>query len=78
MLTATPPRAPQPTFLVVDPLTGHIDFGLAGIVIPDDCATQTALTEADCQFDQWLQTLNGFPSVTPRPLRPARRWIWTR
>jgi hypothetical protein len=76
-LTATPPRAPQPTFLVVNPLTGNIDFSLAGILIPDDCATQTALTVADCQFDQWLQTLNGFPTVTPAsapasaPLDPA-------
>ena len=64
-LTATPPRAPQPTFLVVNPATGRIDFSLAGIVIPDDCATQTALTQADCEFDQWLQTLNGFPNVLP-------------
>ena len=64
-LTATPPRAPQPTFLVVNPETGLIDFSLAGTPIPDDCATQTALTEADCEFDQWLQTLNGFPTVTP-------------
>jgi hypothetical protein len=76
-LTAVPPRAPQPTFLVVNPVTRHIDFSLAGIAIPDDCATQTALTEAQCQFDQWLQTLNGFPSVTPAtapasgPLDPA-------
>ena len=76
-LTATPPRAPQPTLLVVNPQTGHIDFSLAGTPIPDDCATQTALTEAECQFDQWLQTLNGFPTVTPAsapasaPLDPA-------
>jgi hypothetical protein len=64
-LTATPPRVPQPTFLVVNPQTKLIDFSLAGTPIPDDCATQTALTEAECQFDQWLQTLNGFPTVTP-------------
>jgi hypothetical protein len=64
-LTAKPPRAPQPTFLVVNPQTGHIDFSLAGTPLPDDCATQTTLTEAQCQFDQWLQTLNGFPTVTP-------------
>jgi hypothetical protein len=76
-LTAVPPRAPQPTLLVVDPMTGHIKFSQAGIDIPDDCATQTALTQADCQFDQWLQTLNGFPTVTPAsapasgPLDPA-------
>jgi len=76
-LTAVPPRAPQPTFLVVDPATGHINFAQANIDIPADCATQTALTQADCQFDQWLQTLNGFPTVIPAtapasgPLDPA-------
>jgi hypothetical protein len=76
-LTATPPRAPQPTALVVNQQTGLIDFSLAGTPIPDDCSTQQALTEAQCQFDQWLQTLNGFPTVTPAsapasgPLDPA-------
>jgi hypothetical protein len=64
-LTATPPRVPQPTFLVVNPETGRIDFSLAGTPLPDDCATQTTLTEADCQFDHWLETLDGFPTVTP-------------
>jgi hypothetical protein len=76
-LTATPPRAPQPTFLVVNPQTGLIDFSLTGTPLPDDCAAQTALTEADCQFDKWLETLDGFPTVTPAsapasaPLDPA-------
>jgi hypothetical protein len=64
-LTATPPRAPQPTALIVNPQTKLIDFRLAGTPIPDDCSMQQALTEAQCQFDQWLQTLNGFPTVTP-------------
>jgi len=64
-LTATPPRAPQPTALIVNPQTGQIDFSLAGTPIPDDCSTQQVLTEAECQFDQWLQTLDGFPTVTP-------------
>ena len=62
-LTAAPPRVPQPTALVVNPQTGLIDFSMAGTPIPDDCTTQTALTEAQCQFDQWLQTLDGFPSL---------------
>jgi len=76
-LTATPPRAPQPTALIINPQTGHIDFRLAGTPLPDDCSAQQALTEAQCQFDQWLQTLNGFPTVTPAtapasgPLDPA-------
>lgn len=63
-VTAVPPRVPQPTALVVNRQTGLIDFSLAGTPIPADCTTQTALTQAQCQFDQWLQTLNGFPSLT--------------
>ncbi|HEY4395366.1 MAG TPA: hypothetical protein VGP64_14950 [Polyangia bacterium] len=63
-LTTAPPRAPQPTALIVNPQTGLIDFSLAGTPIPADCSTQTALTPAQCQFDQWLQTLDGFPSLT--------------
>jgi hypothetical protein len=63
-LTSTPPRAPQPTALIVSPQSGRIDFGLAGTPIPDDCASQQALTQAQCQLDQYLQTLNGFPTVT--------------
>ena len=39
-LTASPPRAPQPTALIVNPQTGLIDFSLAGVPIPADCATQ--------------------------------------
>ena len=64
-LTATPPRVPQPTALLVNPGTGHIDFSQAGSPLPADCATTTAMTEAQCQFDQWLQTLDGFPTLTP-------------
>jgi hypothetical protein len=63
-LTATPPRVPQPTALLVNTQTGHIDFSQAGMALPADCATQSALPQAQCQFDQWLQTLNGFPSLT--------------
>jgi len=48
----------------VNPQTGLIDFGQAGTPLPADCSTQMALTEAQCQFDQWLQTLDGFPSLT--------------
>jgi hypothetical protein len=64
-LAAAPPRVPQPTALVVNKQTGHIDFSLAGTPIPADCTMQTALTPAQCQFDQWLQTLDGFPSLSP-------------
>jgi hypothetical protein len=82
-LTAAPPRVPQPTALVVNPQTGLIDFSLAGTPIPADCAAQMALTEAQCQFDQWLQTLNGFPSLTAAtapasaPLDPATLTLGT-
>jgi len=64
-LTATPARVPQPTALVVNPQTGHIDFGQTGTPLPADCTMATAMTEAQCQFDQWLQTLDGFPSLSP-------------
>jgi len=64
-LTSAPPRVPQPTALLVNPATGQIDFGQAGTPLPADCTTTTAMTEAQCQFDQWLQTLNGFPSLSP-------------
>jgi hypothetical protein len=63
-LAATPPRAPQPTALIVNPGTGKIDFGLTGTPLPDDCNAQQAMTPAQCEFDKWLETLNGFPSVT--------------
>lgn len=82
-LTSVPPRAPQPTALIVNPKTGLIDFSLAGTPIPADCATQQTLTQAQCQFDQYLQTLNGFPSVTPAsapasaPLDPATLTLGT-
>ena len=64
-LTATPQRVPQPTVLLVNPQTGLIDFGQTGTPLPADCTMQTAMTVAQCEFDQWLQTLNGFPSLTP-------------
>lgn len=63
-LTATPPRVPQPTALLVNPQTGLIDFGQAGTPLPADCSTLPVLQQAQCQFDQWLQTLDGFPSLT--------------
>lgn len=72
-----PPRVPQPTSLVVNPATGHIDFSLAGLTIPADCANQMTLSQAECEFDQYLQSLDGFPTVTPAtapasaPLDPA-------
>jgi len=62
--TTMPPRVPQPTLLIVNPVSHKIDFSLAGTPIPADCAAQTVMPPAQCEFDQWLQTLNGFPSVS--------------
>jgi hypothetical protein len=63
-LTSLPPRVPQPTGLIVNQQTGKIDFSLAGTPLPADCSTQQFLPEAQCQFDKWLETLDGFPSVS--------------
>jgi len=62
---ASPPRAPQPTGLIVNPITGRIDFGLAGTPLPDDCSRAQSMSAAECQFDHYLETLDGFPSVSP-------------
>ena len=76
-LQSVPPRAPQPTNLVVNKATGHVDFSLAGISVATDCATSQTLSQAECELDQYLQSLDGFPTVTPAsapasaPLDPA-------
>lgn len=62
---ASPPRVPQPTGLVVNPLTGHIDFALAGTPLPADCSQATAFSAAQCEFNRYLETLDGFPSTSP-------------
>jgi hypothetical protein len=62
---ALPPRVPQPTGLVVNPLTGHIDFALAGTPLPEDCSTPGPLSPAECGFNHYLESLDGFPTVTP-------------
>jgi hypothetical protein len=60
-----PPRVPSPTGLIVNPTTGLVDFSRAGISVSQDCAAQQSLPEAACEFEQYLQTLDGFPTVTP-------------
>jgi hypothetical protein len=62
---AVPPRVPQPTSLVVNPTTGHIDFSLAGLTLPDDCTKSMLVSPAECEFDKYLESLDGFPTVTP-------------
>ena len=60
-----PPRVPSPAGLIVDPVTGRIDFAAAGITVAGSCQTPGSLSEAQCEFDQYLQTLDGYPTVTP-------------
>jgi hypothetical protein len=62
---ATPPRVPQPTGLIVNPATGRIDFALAGTPLPADCSQASSLSPAECQFDHYLETLDGFPTLSP-------------
>src|SRR6185369_12280311 len=61
--TSVPPRVPQPINLVINPATGHIDFSVVGLDIPTDpamCLTQTLISPAECEFDQYLESLDGF------------------
>lgn len=60
-----PPRVPSPSGLIVNPDTHKLDFSLAGIAVPADCAAQTSMPRAACELDQWLQTLDGYPTTTP-------------
>ena len=74
--------------LIVNPQTGRIDFSLAGTPLPDDCATQHGAAGSGVPVRQWLQTLNGFPTVTPASApatraagsghgsRSGRTWSW--
>jgi hypothetical protein len=74
---ATPPRAPEPTHAIINPVTHRLDFSLAGIPVPADCAAPGPLPRAQCEFLQYLQSLDGYPTVTParapapEPLDPA-------
>ena len=78
-----PPRVPSPSGLIVNPTTHLIDFSLAGIPVPNDCVAQTTMPQAACRLDQWLQTLDGYPTTTPAtapasaPLDPATLTLGT-
>lgn len=62
-----PPRVPEPTSLIVNQRTGKIDFSLAGVSVPANCdpMAQMVLSPAQCEFYQYLQTLDGYPTTTP-------------
>lgn len=62
---AVPPRVPEPTSLIVNPMTGLLDFSLAGTVVPADCGAVPELSRAQCEFYRYLQTLDGYPTVAP-------------
>ena len=81
----TPPRAPEPSSLIVNRETGRIDFLLSGLTLPEDCSQQRALSPAECEFDRYLETLDGYPTLSPArapvtaaldldTVRPERIW----
>lgn len=63
--TTSPPRVPQPIDLAIDPVTGRVDLATAGVVVPDDCAAATSMPVAQCELDQYLEALDGFPTLGP-------------
>ena len=63
--TTSPPRVPQPIDLAIDPATGTIDLSRAGVVVPADCASPGAMPVAQCEFDHYLEALDGFPTLGP-------------
>lgn len=65
--TSTPPRVPEPNVVAINPQTGLIDFSASGLDLPEDCADASALglPMAQCEFYQYLETLDGFPTLSP-------------
>jgi hypothetical protein len=61
--SSMPPRVSEPSLVVLNPSTGRIDLSLAGITVPMDCAGQPAGAQAQCEFNQYLQSLDGFPTA---------------
>jgi hypothetical protein len=58
-MTFDPPNTvPTPTNLVVNPVTGHIDFSLAP-------PPAQPVSDAEREFNLYLESLDGFPTVTP-------------
>jgi hypothetical protein len=75
--SATPAKSFEPTSLIMNSSTRLIDFSEAGIdvpgvpedpsepVDPNACQEQTELSVAQCEFYQYLERLDGFPTLTP-------------
>jgi hypothetical protein len=58
----------QPSSLAIDQDSGLIDLSRAGIDVPDEpgaCVEQSALSVAQCELDQYLERLDGFPTLAP-------------
>lgn len=74
--TGEPALAYEPTALVISSETGLIDFSLAGVdvpgvpedrampVDPEACQEQDELSVAQCELYQYLERLDGFPTLT--------------
>ncbi|MDJ0766055.1 MAG: hypothetical protein QNJ97_23925 [Myxococcota bacterium] len=59
-------RVPEPIGLVINPVTGLIDLDLVDIDVPADCQnipTDNPMPMAECEFLQYLESLDGFPTV---------------
>jgi hypothetical protein len=75
--SATPAKSFEPTSLIINASTQLLDFGEAGIdvpgvpedasepVDPTACQGQTKIPVAQCEFYQYLERLDGFPTLTP-------------
>lgn len=63
--TATPARIPEPISLVINPETGLIDFSVDGLDVPEVCDEESGMAIANCEFYQYLESLDGFPTVLP-------------
>ena len=62
-ISSDPARIPEPTDLLINPVTGLIDFSPFGLTLPADCEAQDLLSTAQCEFYQYLSTLDGFPTI---------------
>lgn len=61
--SGSPARAFEPTSLVMSSETGLIDLRSAGIEVPASCKNARDMSEAQCEFYQYLERLDGFPTL---------------
>ncbi|MFH2007853.1 MAG: hypothetical protein ABI333_14820 [bacterium] len=67
-------RIPEPTIAAVNQTTGMLDFSPLGIIVPKgpgacvgttDFVIDGAPSVAECEFFQFLETLDGYPTLSP-------------